>query len=81
MNKILGCFKVQAGWKNAFYGETGSRKGLKKVSARPMTIKKTFFNLHFKCQQNNNLSVFNVQVIRLYSLSSWNVYVPGNFKI
>ena len=25
MNKIWGCFKVQVGWKNAFYGETGSR--------------------------------------------------------
>ena len=35
MNKIWGCFKVQVGWKNAFYGETGSRKGLEKVSARP----------------------------------------------
>ena len=52
--------------------------GLEKVS----TIKKqTFFNLHFKCQQNNNLSVFNVQIIRLYSLGSWNFYVPDNFKI
>ena len=77
MNKIWGCFKVQVGWKNAFYGETGSRKGL----GETVTIKKTFFNLHFKCQQNNNLSVFNVQIIRLYSLGSWNFYVPDNFKI
>ena len=46
-----------------------------------LTIKKTFFNLNFKCQQNNNLSVFNVQIIRLYSLGSWNLYVPDNFKI
>ena len=77
MNKIWGCFKVQVGWENAFYGETGSRKGL----GETLTIKKTFFNLHFKCQQINNLSVFNVQIIRLYSLGSWNFYVPDNFKI
>ena len=77
MNRILGCFKVQVGWKNAFYGETGSRKGL----GETLTIKKKNFNLYFKCQQNNNLSVFNVQIIRLYSLGSWNFYVPGNFKI
>ena len=52
-----------------FMGETGSQKEM--------------FNLHFKCQQNNNLSVFNVQIIRLYSLGSWNFYVhvPVNFKI
>ena len=31
-----------------------SRKGL----GETLTIKKTFFNLHFKCQQNNNLSTF-----------------------
>ena len=55
--------------------------GLEKVSARPGPLKKTFFNLHFKCKQNNNLSVFNVQIIRLYSLGSWNFYVPDNFKI
>ena len=42
MNKIWGCFKVQVGWKNAFYGETGSRKGLEKVSARPGPWKKHF---------------------------------------
>ena len=54
-----------------------SRKGL----GETLTIKKTFFNLHCKCQQNNNLSVFNVQIIRLYSLGSWNFYVPDNFKI
>ena len=45
--------------------------GLKKVSKRS----------HFKCQQNNNLPVFNVQIIRLYSLGSWNFDVPDNFKI
>ena len=28
MNKIWGCFKVKVGWKNVFYGETGSQKGL-----------------------------------------------------
>ena len=38
MNKILGCFKVQVGWKNAFYGETGSRKGL----GETLAIKKHF---------------------------------------
>ena len=54
-----------------------SQKGL----GETLTIKKTFFNLHFQCQQNNNLSVFNVQIIRLYSLGSWNFYVPDNFKI
>ena len=41
MNKIWGCFKVQVGWKNWFYGETGvskrSRKGLE-----TRTMKKTF---------------------------------------
>ena len=52
--------------KNAFYGETGSQKGIDKT----LTIKNTF-----KCQQNNNLSVFNVQIIKLYSLGSWNFYV------
>ena len=64
-----------------------SRKGLEKVSKRSrkglgetLTMKKTFFNLRFKCQQNNNVSVFNVQIIRLYSLGSWNFYVPDNFK-
>ena len=36
----------------------------------PEPLKKTFFNLHFKYQQNNNLSVFNVQIIRLYILGS-----------
>ena len=80
MNKIWGCFnfKVQVGWTNAFYGETGSRKGL----GETLTIKKkNIFNLHFKCQQNNNLLVFNVQIIWLYSLGSWNFYVPDNFKI
>ena len=76
MNKIWGCFKVQVEWKNAFYGETGSRKGL----GETVTIKKTFVNLHFKCLQNNNSSVFNVQIIRLYSLGSWNFYVPDNSK-
>ena len=75
--KIWGYFKVQVGWKNAFYGKTGSRKGL----GETLTIKKTFFNLHFKCQQNNNLSVFNVQIIKLYSLGSLNFYVPDNFKM
>ena len=79
MNKIWGCFKVQVGWQNAFYGETGSRKGLEKVSARPGPWK-NIFNLHFKCQQNNTLPVFNVQIIRLYSLGSWNVYVSDNFQ-
>ena len=54
--------------------------GLEKVSARPWPLQ-NIFNLHFKCQQNNNLSVFNVQIIRLYSLGSWNFYVPDNFKI
>ena len=77
MSKIWGCFKVQVGWKNAFYGETGSRKGL----GETLTIKKNIFNLHFKCQQNNNLSVFNVQIIRLYSLGSWNFYVPDKVTI
>ena len=76
MNKIWGCFKVHVGWQNAFYGETGSQKGL----GETLTIK-TFFNLHFKCPQNNNLSVFNVQIITLYSLGSWNFYVPDNLKI
>ena len=42
MNKIWGCFKVQIGWNNAFYGKTGSRKGLEKVSARPWPLKKHF---------------------------------------
>ena len=77
MNKIWGCFKVQVGWKNAFYGETRSQKDIGEIP----TITKTFFNLNFKYQQNNNLSVFNVQIIRLYSLGSWNFYVPDNFKI
>ena len=36
MNTSWGCFKVQVGWKNAFYGETGSRKRL----GETMTIKK-----------------------------------------
>ena len=36
INKIWGCFKVQVGWKNAFYGETGYRKGL----GETLTIKK-----------------------------------------
>ena len=44
-----------------------SRKGL----GETLTIKKHFLNLHFKCQQNNNLSVFNVEIIRLYSLGSF----------
>ena len=59
--------------------------GLEKVSAllsqflRPGPWK-NIFNLHFKCQQNNTLPVFNVQIIRLDSLGSWNVYVPDNFQ-
>ena len=81
MNKIWGCFKVEVGWKNAFYGETGSRNRLEKVLARPWPLKNIFFNLHFKCQQNNNLSVFNVQILRLYSLGSGIFYLPDNFKI
>ena len=85
MYKIWGCFKAQVGYKKMhFMGKLGletvskrSRKGL----GETLTIKKTFFNLHFKCQQNNNLSIFNVQIITLYSLGSWNFYVPDNFKI
>ena len=65
---------------NAFYGETGSRNCLEKVSAGPWPLKKTFFNLHFKCQQNNNLSVFNVQIIRLYNLGSWNYLCTWQFQ-
>ena len=42
MNKMWGCFKVQVGWKNAFYKETGSQKGLEKVSARPWPLNKHF---------------------------------------
>ena len=42
MNKIWGWFKVQVGWQNAFYGETGSWKGLEKVSAWPWPLKKHF---------------------------------------
>ena len=38
MSKSCGCFKVKVGWRNAFYGETGSRKGL----GETLTIKKTF---------------------------------------
>ena len=75
MNKIWGCFKVQVGWKKKHFM---GKLGLEKVSARPWPLK-NIFNLHFKCQ-NNNLSVFNVQIIRLYSLGSWNFYVPDNFK-
>ena len=81
MNKIWGCFKVQVGWKNAFYGETGSRKGLEKVSARPWPLKTHFLTFTLSVKQNNNLSVFNVQIIILCSLGSWNYYVPDNFKI
>ena len=33
-----------------------SRKGL----GETLTIKKTFFNLHFKCQQNNNFYQFSM---------------------
>ena len=40
MNKIWGCFEVQVGWKDAFYGETGSRKRLEKVSVRPWPLNK-----------------------------------------
>ena len=42
-----------------------------------LTIKKTFLTFTLSV----NKSVFNVQIIRLYSLGSWNVYVPDNFKI
>ena len=41
MKKIWGCFKVQVGWKNAFYGETGSRK-VSKRSRRDPDHEKTF---------------------------------------
>ena len=54
--------------------------GLEKVSARPSPLDKTFFNLHFECQQNNNLSVFNVQTIRLCSIGSWNGDIPEQFQ-
>ena len=52
-----------------------------KSSLTSIIIECTYLTLNFKCQQNNNLSVFNVQIIRLYSLGSWNFYVPDNFKI
>ena len=43
--------------KNAFYGETGSRKGF----GETLTIKTNKnFNLHFKCQQNNEIYQFSM---------------------
>ena len=65
MKKIWGCFKVQVGWKKCIlWGNWVSKKSRKGIG-ETLTIKKTFFNLHFKCQEINNLSVFNVQIIRL----------------
>ena len=66
MNKIWGCFRVQVGRTNTFYGETGSRKGL----GETMTIPKHVLTF-----------TLSVQIIRLCSLGSWNLYVPDNFKI
>ena len=81
MNKIWSCFKVQVGWKKCILWGNWVSKRSRKGLGETLTIKKqTFVNLHFKCQQNNNLSVFNVQIIRLHSLVSWNIYVPDNFK-
>ena len=48
---------------------------MRKLSLEKVS-KRNILNLHFKCQQHNN-----VQTIRLYSLVSWNFYVPDNFKI
>ena len=46
-----------------------------------LTIKKTFLTFTLSVNKIIILSVFNVQVIRLYSLGSWNFYVPDNSKI
>ena len=46
-----------------FMGKLGLEKVSKRSRRDPDHYKK--INLHFKCQQNNNLSVFNVQIIRL----------------
>ena len=63
-----------------FMGKLGLEK-VSKSSRRDPDHEKTFLTIfHFKCQQNNTLPVFNVQIIRLYSLGSWNVYVPDNFQ-
>ena len=40
------------------------------------TINFIFLTFTLSVNKKNNLSVFNVQIIRLYSLSSWNFYVP-----
>ena len=76
MNKIWGCFKVQAGWKNAFYGETGSQKGL----GETLTIKKTFLTFTLSV---NKIIIYQFSMFKSldYSLGSWNFYVPDNLKV
>ena len=59
MKKIWGCFKVQVGWKIAFYrkcyciisGKT-PKLGLEKVSARPWPLKKKIALLTFTLSVN-----------------------------
>ena len=81
MNKMWGCFKVQVGWKKAFYGETGSRKGLEKFSARPWPWKKHFLTFTLSV---NKIIIY--QFSRFKSLDSIAsvvgiFYVPDNLKI
>ena len=77
MNKIWGCFKVQVGWKNAFYGETGSRKGL----GETLTIKTNILTFTLSVNKIIIYQFSMFKIIRLYSLGSWKCYVPDNFKI
>ena len=82
MNKISGCFKVQVGWKNAFYGETGSRKGLEKGLAETLTINKKHV-LTFTLSVNK-LIIYQFSMFKsLDSIASvvGIFYVPDNFSI
>ena len=64
-----------------FMGKLGLEKVLK-GPGKTLTIKKHFLTFTLSVKKVIIiLSVFNVQIIRLCSLGSWNFYVPNNCKI
>ena len=64
INKIWGGFKVQVGWKHAFYGETESRKGL----GETLTLKKHFLTSTLSV---NKIIIYQFSMFKsLYSIAS-----------
>ena len=62
-----------------FMGKLGLEK-VSKRSRRDPDHEKTFLTFTLSVNKIILYQFFNVQIIRLYSLGSWNVYVPDNFQ-